>query len=266
MLAAALILFGYGFVALVIDHQDVAARLEGCFSVAISVIVGIAAIPDDPRAAPGTASQADLDVLRELAKAVRKQWVDELRALEVDAPYPLPVRWEPAGQELVDSWSVLEKKVSDDERWPAAEYLDADRDDRWASALDGLPPDAPLRSALSSPLLVSLARTVCNPPPGELTEEALDPRRVPRHRDPDDQRDLALHSPVRPRGAAARHRGGNRDRCRRRPAALAGAREQRRLFPWPPPRGLREWSRRSWRLPFGRPRQAPPLHAPAQRG
>jgi hypothetical protein len=58
----------------------------------------------------------------------------------------------------------------------AVEYLDADGAGRWLAALADLPDDAPLRAALSSPLLVSLARTVCSPPAAEFTPNALDPR------------------------------------------------------------------------------------------
>ena len=43
----------------------------------------------------------------QLARAVRREWLYEIERWRVLDPYPLPVRWHPAGSDLVGEWSTL---------------------------------------------------------------------------------------------------------------------------------------------------------------
>ncbi|MER5197348.1 NACHT domain-containing protein [Streptomyces sp. NPDC002755] len=54
------------------------------------------------------AAPADEDkILEQLAVAVRTQWDNEAAVRRVNDPYPLPVAWETAGDELSESWALL---------------------------------------------------------------------------------------------------------------------------------------------------------------
>ncbi|MFD3604879.1 NACHT domain-containing protein [Streptomyces sp. NPDC058656] len=66
-------------------------------------------------------------VLEQLALAVRTQWDNEAAVRRVDDPYPLPVAWEAAGDDLAEDWSLLTSLArawpggppSDPALWPA---------------------------------------------------------------------------------------------------------------------------------------------------
>jgi hypothetical protein len=68
----------------------------------------------------------------ELAGAVRSNWLFEMERWQVLDPYPLPVGWVPASQDLLASWAaiVLLTQGSPTESWPGA--------DSWAPGFDAL--------------------------------------------------------------------------------------------------------------------------------
>ncbi|MFH8776170.1 NACHT domain-containing protein [Streptomyces sp. NPDC017958] len=55
------------------------------------------------------------DVADQLAQAVRQQWEAEARLRRLNDPFPLPVAWEAADADLVESWTQLKELAED---WP----------------------------------------------------------------------------------------------------------------------------------------------------
>jgi hypothetical protein len=65
---------------------------------------------------PDLAGVADL-----LAEAVRRQWEDEAALRQLNDPYPLPVRWEPADPPQAVAWPALVGLASSGAGWPRAD-------------------------------------------------------------------------------------------------------------------------------------------------
>ncbi|WP_344525641.1 NACHT domain-containing protein [Streptomyces albiaxialis] len=81
----------------------------------------------------------DLDVVaKKLAVAVKSQWEDEAKVRGVNDPYPLPVAWRPADDDLAESWPLLTDLArawpggppGDPGRWPQGSVGLAGQDGR----------------------------------------------------------------------------------------------------------------------------------------
>ncbi|MFE0106424.1 NACHT domain-containing protein [Streptomyces sp. NPDC059009] len=67
----------------------------------------------------------DLDVVaKKLAVAVKNQWEDEAKVRRVNDPYPLPVTWRPADDDLAEPWPLLTDLARG---WPGGPPGDPDR-------------------------------------------------------------------------------------------------------------------------------------------
>ncbi|MGH3864672.1 MAG: NACHT domain-containing protein [Pseudonocardiaceae bacterium] len=83
--------------------------LTVCLAVLVSVVSG-----RDPRAGdPDLAGVADL-----LAVAVKRQWNDEAELRQLNDPYPMPVRWDPADPDVVADWPALVRLATTGAGWP----------------------------------------------------------------------------------------------------------------------------------------------------
>ncbi|MFF4607256.1 helix-turn-helix domain-containing protein [Streptomyces sp. NPDC001339] len=68
---------------------------------------------------PGSALHATLaDVAEQLAQAVAARWRREEEQRQIHDPYPLPVRWRPAAEELTDHWANIRRLPAGDARGP----------------------------------------------------------------------------------------------------------------------------------------------------
>ncbi|MFF8432491.1 NACHT domain-containing protein, partial [Streptomyces sp. NPDC016566] len=72
------------------------------------------------------------DVADQLAQAVRQQWEAEARLRRLNDPFPLPVAWEAADADLVESWAQLKELAED---WPGQS---PGADCEWAVSPGGL--------------------------------------------------------------------------------------------------------------------------------
>ncbi|MFJ4526565.1 NACHT domain-containing protein [Streptomyces sp. NPDC088810] len=72
------------------------------------------------------------DVADQLAQAVRQQWEAEAQLRRLNDPFPLPVTWEAADADLVESWSYLKELAED---WPGQR---PEADSAWALSPTGL--------------------------------------------------------------------------------------------------------------------------------
>ncbi|MFI1370291.1 NACHT domain-containing protein [Streptomyces griseochromogenes] len=68
----------------------------------------------------------------QLAQAVRQQWEAEARLRRLNDPFPLPVAWEAANADLVESWTHLKELAED---WPGQS---PETDPAWALSSAGL--------------------------------------------------------------------------------------------------------------------------------
>ena len=119
-------------------HQDVAAVLVSVFLGLPSLYLAYVAVKQSVPAEAGLGELAD-----SLAVAVRAQWISEAAARRIDQPYPMPLRWVPAGPGLVDRWSTLTKLAASSDAWPKPAR-------RW--------PSGPAKLATSGKLADVLAR------------------------------------------------------------------------------------------------------------
>ncbi|MYT18293.1 Predicted NTPase (NACHT family) [Streptomyces sp. SceaMP-e96] len=72
------------------------------------------------------------DTADQLAQGVRQQWEAEARLRRLNDPYPLPVAWEAADADLVESWTHLKELAED---WPGQP---PEADSAWALSPAGL--------------------------------------------------------------------------------------------------------------------------------
>ena len=84
--------------------------------------------PERPGGGPGLAQVAD-----DLAAAVGNQWSQEAAVRRLNDPYPLPVSWAAADQDLTDTWDSLVKLAASGAGWPAPPPARA-----WAAGPDDL--------------------------------------------------------------------------------------------------------------------------------
>ena len=106
------------------EALDAANQLSGVASLFVGVVAlvvaGVALIPAFRR--PTRPPENMSEVAQELAGKIREQWTDESRARRVNHPYPLPVTWRNAPEELFTS--RLPTTQADGEEDPAGRPTD----------------------------------------------------------------------------------------------------------------------------------------------
>ena len=92
-----------------------------------------AAFRDSRRSAAAGGGLGMAQIADELAAAVGKQWSQEAAVRRLNDPYPLPVSWAAADQDVADAWDLLVELASSGAGWPSPSPGEA-----WAAGPDGL--------------------------------------------------------------------------------------------------------------------------------
>ncbi len=120
-----------GWLELVRTHPWLSLVVLEAVTVCLAVLVSGLSGPDQHAKAP--VGDPDLaGVADRLAVAVKRQWNDEAELRQLNDPYPMSVRWDPADPDLVADWPALVRLATTGPGWPGP------RGGTWANDPAGL--------------------------------------------------------------------------------------------------------------------------------
>ncbi|MGV9248029.1 NACHT domain-containing protein [Streptomyces sp. NPDC003710] len=100
------------------------------FTALLALPAAVVAVLRSGKTGPAPAHLGDM--ADQLAQAVRQQWEAEAQLRRLNDPFPLPVAWEAADADLVESWTHLKELAED---WPGQS---PGADSAWAASPAGL--------------------------------------------------------------------------------------------------------------------------------
>ncbi|MFJ3310336.1 NACHT domain-containing protein [Streptomyces sp. NPDC086549] len=109
---------------------DVLVTMVSAFTALLALPAAVVAVLRSGKTGPAPARPGDM--ADQLAQGVRQQWEAEARLRRLNDPFPLPVAWEAADADLVESWTHLTELAED---WPGQS---PQADSAWALSPAGL--------------------------------------------------------------------------------------------------------------------------------
>ncbi|MGV9567858.1 NACHT domain-containing protein [Streptomyces sp. NPDC003480] len=103
---------------------DVLVTVVSAFTALLALPAAVVAVLRPGKTGPAPTHLGDM--ADQLAQGVRQQWEAEARLRRLNDPFPLPVAWEAADADLVESWPHLTELAED---WPAQS---SEADSAWA--------------------------------------------------------------------------------------------------------------------------------------